>query len=84
MRLGQSKSVLILDNAPCHKTTKVKEKFRESLIDLMYIPPRMTGILQPADVSWFKTLKQEYHKRWTEWYLTDSKTFTSNLLVMLK
>lgn len=78
MRIGQTKSVLILDQAPCHRTKEVKDRFKESGIDLLYITPRMTGILQPLDVSWFKILKQEYHKRWTEWYLSDEQAFTQN------
>lgn len=41
------------------------------------IPPRMTNLLQPADVCWFASLKRAYTARWNLWFLTEEKTFTT-------
>ncbi|RNA06935.1 pogo transposable element with KRAB domain-like [Brachionus plicatilis] len=43
---------------------------------MMYKPPRMTNILQPANVSWFGALKKEYHTRWNKWLLEEERTYT--------
>lgn len=31
--------------------------------------------MQPADVSWFKVLKDEYKKDWNNWFVNDPKIF---------
>jgi hypothetical protein len=36
----------------------------------------LTGLLQPADVCWFKILKNLYIKLWNDWFLHGEKTFT--------
>ena len=46
-------------------------------IEDILIPPRMTPAFQPADVSWFKSLKGEYHNKWNDWYLNSPKSFTA-------
>ena len=76
LRENQTNSVLFLDNAPCHKTLSVKEKLDEFKIKLEMIPPRMTRLVQPADVSWFRSIKSEYHKQWTNWYINNDHAFT--------
>ena len=38
----------------------------------------MTNLLQPADVCWFKPLKQHYHTLWNEWFIKGNHTFTRN------
>ena len=53
-----SKACLIIDSARCHKTVKVRDKCREMNIKHFLIPPRLTGLLQPADVCWFASLKE--------------------------
>ena len=69
---------MILDNAPCHKTLKVIQKFQEFKTNVQFVPPRLTNLLQPADVSWFRSIKSEYHKRWTSWYTSDDHAFTKS------
>ncbi len=36
----------------------------------------MTNLLQPADVCWFSTIKKEYKKLWSDWYMNEEKIFT--------
>ena len=40
------------------------------------LPPRLTNILQPADVCWFRGLKKSYTDRWNRWFLYEDTTYT--------
>jgi hypothetical protein len=71
-----TKVCLIIDSAQCHKTVKVLSKCAEFNIKHMLIPPRLTGLLQPADVCWFSGLKKHYHRLWANWFLNEEKTYT--------
>ncbi|RNA17277.1 pogo transposable element with KRAB domain-like [Brachionus plicatilis] len=68
----------IVDSAPCHRTEKVRDLCDDNEINQVFIPPRFTNLLQPADVCWFATLKRAYHKKWNDWFLNDEKTYTKN------
>ena len=59
--------LLILDNATCHKSAAFRAACAEENIILSFIPPRMTPLLQPADVSWFAVLKKKYVDFWRDW-----------------
>jgi hypothetical protein len=72
-----TKVCLIIDSAQCHKTVKVLSKCAEFNIKHMLIPPRLTGLLQPADVCWFSGLKKHYHRLWANWFLNEKKTYSS-------
>ena len=39
---------------------------------------KIKGILQPADVGWFKALKSQYRKLWLNWFLNDEKIITKH------
>ena len=41
------------------------------------VPARMTGLVQPADVGWFKSIKASYHRSWTDWYCNNDHAFTA-------
>ena len=41
-------------------TEEFKNALRELNIEFYYIPASLTSILQPADLSWFKSLKGDY------------------------
>ena len=71
-----SKCALLLDSARCHSTKRFTDKLNELQVKKVQIPPRMTNLLQPADVSWFKPLKSHYHRLWTEWFLEGNHTYT--------
>jgi len=80
LHMGRHKKqriLLHLDNSPVHKRKDIMEIFRANSIEVSYLPARMTSLLQPADVGWFRSLKSQYHKRWQVWYLNAPKAFTS-------
>lgn len=54
----------------------IKEQFTNLSIQQVLIPPRMTNLLQPADVSWFAAIKSCFHQKWNSWYLNEEKTYT--------
>lgn len=68
--------LLIIDSAGYHLTSKVKKICDELNIKLLFIPPRLTRLLQPADVCWFASLKKQYHKLWNHWFIHGEKTIT--------
>jgi hypothetical protein len=55
---GNSKILLIIDQATCHKKLTESYDVIEKGIHVLYIPGRMTGFLQPSDVGWFATIKK--------------------------
>ncbi|CAF1150281.1 unnamed protein product, partial [Brachionus calyciflorus] len=67
---------LFLDSARCHMTVKVKSTLSENYIDPVFIPPRLTNLLQPADVSWFASFKKEYNAKWNKWFIEEERTYT--------
>ncbi|CAF1110790.1 unnamed protein product, partial [Brachionus calyciflorus] len=70
------KILLIIDSARCHLTLQVESFCSENDIILIFVPPRLTNLLQPADVSWFASLKKGYRRVWNNWYLNDERVFT--------
>ncbi|CAF0945799.1 unnamed protein product [Brachionus calyciflorus] len=67
---------LVIDSARCHLTSKVNKEFVDLGIEPLFVPPRMTNLLQPADVCWFAVIKKMYHQRWNEWFINEPRTFT--------
>ena len=61
-----------------HNTNIVQQKMKELMITHVHIPPRMTNLLQPADVCWFRPLKSHYHRLWNEWFTNGAHTYTRN------
>ena len=78
MRRKLSKVLLIIDSAPCHQTKKIKDFCDESGLVLTFIPPRLTNLLQPADVCWFSTIKKLYKESRNNWFIYEEKSFTSH------
>ena len=64
---------LLIDQAPCHLTSKVKNTLKNNRASTVYVPKRFTNLLQPADVAWMKALKSAYHRLWTDWYSISSE-----------
>lgn len=57
---------------------KVKDFCAERNISLVFIPGRMTNLLQPADVGWFSVIKKAYKSVWNNWFMNADKTFTTS------
>ncbi len=55
---------------------QVKEFCLLNKIQPIYIPGRLTNLLQPADVGWFSTIKKAYRSRWNHWFTFDSHEYT--------
>lgn len=77
LRHNKSRVLLHLDNSPVHKRSDLLSAFKQNGVEVSYFPARMTSLLQPADVGWFRSLKAQYHSKWQEWYLSSPKSFTT-------
>ncbi|KAH7967127.1 hypothetical protein HPB49_022953 [Dermacentor silvarum] len=58
--------LLVLDQAPIHKTQAAKNAFEEYDTDVLYVPAGCTSILQPADVYWNKPFKSTLRHLWEQ------------------
>lgn len=67
----------MLDQATCHTTHETLQQFRRNRISPMFVPKRLTNLLQPADVSWLRSLKTAYATKWTDWITNNRHTFTA-------
>jgi len=61
-----SPKLLILDDFTAHWTENVLTTARELNVTIMKIPPGLTGICQPADISWNKPFKSNIRNKWSE------------------
>ncbi len=60
IRHCQGQSGLLLDDFVCHKSQDLKDKLESDNSQLYMIAPRYTGLLQPCDVTWMKTIRDEF------------------------
>jgi len=58
-RLDEMQPVILLDCAPCHVNHKVMAAARRLQLWLLFVPARLTHILQPLDVAAFYSFKTE-------------------------
>lgn len=65
--------LLIIDSATSHTTPRVESFLHDNKIKLLLIPPRMTNLLQPADVGWFSSIKKAYRAKWNNWFIYEKK-----------
>ncbi|KAM7304508.1 uncharacterized protein ISCGN_014408 [Ixodes scapularis] len=71
--------LLILDQAPIHKTEAAREVLDAKDTDVVLIPGGCTSILQPADVSWMKPFKDALCGIWASFFRKGSVTPKGNL-----
>jgi hypothetical protein len=75
-QLAFRRRLLAWDAYRCHIMACVRDKVKKSKTDMAVIPGGLTSFLQPADVSWNKSFKAEYRKRYDEWMASGDKSFT--------
>ncbi|KAM7305427.1 hypothetical protein ISCGN_015324 [Ixodes scapularis] len=71
--------LLVLDQAPIHKTQAAKDAIQERDTDLVYVPAGCTSLLQPADVFWNKPFKASLRRTWEAFIRKKEKTTKGNL-----
>jgi transposase-like protein len=76
MKNGIKDPVVFLDKAPCHRKLALIDYCAKHGIKIMHIPAHLTGLLQPADVSWLRTIKLGYENCWTQWFQKDPMAFS--------
>ncbi|CAF0916277.1 unnamed protein product [Brachionus calyciflorus] len=62
----------------CHTSSETLKFLEDLNIEYSFIPPRLTSLVQPADVCWLKSFKKHYYEKWSNWFLNDHKSFTKN------
>jgi len=70
------KSLLVLDSAPAHLTSEVKDKFKNTT--LAVIPGGLTKILQPLDISVNKSFKSKIRRHWEQWMVNGYHEYTKS------
>ncbi len=77
MHIGDFKKLhLVIDQATCHTSKETQNCLAQHNIKVLYVPKR-TSYLQPADISWMRTLKAAYHVRWNNWMMNEPHTVTA-------
>ena len=71
--------LLVLDQAPIHKTAATRNAISETDTDLVFIPAGCTSLCQPADVSWNRPFKLAMRKQWKDYRKRNLKTTSGNL-----
>jgi hypothetical protein len=50
-------AIPLMDNAPTRACQRALETFREHNVRVVTLPPRLTHVMQPIDVSWARCSK---------------------------
>lgn len=75
-RLSFGKRLMVWDSFRCHISVATKKVLRKSNIDSAVIPGGCTSLIQAADVSWNKSLKDNIKEHYEEWAANGEKEFT--------
>ena len=75
---ADKKSLLVLDAFQGHKTDKTKRALKQKNTTLAIIPGGMTSILQSLDVSINKPMKSSLRRRWNDWMISGTHTYTKS------
>ncbi|KAH7971207.1 hypothetical protein HPB49_020289 [Dermacentor silvarum] len=71
--------LLVLDQAPIHKTQATKDALEQRDTDVMYVPAGCTSLLQPADVFWNRPLKANLRRMQERFIRKEERTPKGNL-----
>jgi hypothetical protein len=74
MKRNKRNVLLLVDNAPCHKTTSL------SNIRLEFLPPNYSGCLQPLNSGIIKTFKAHYRRHQVRKIVESRNSYPSSLL----
>lgn len=74
--------ILVLDVASCHRHTSIYALASRLGVRLLFVPSKLTYLLQPADTHLFSKLKASLRKRWRE-LLVESEAGTVSYEVWL-
>jgi len=70
------KRLLVWDSFRCHLSESTKSVCKQLKLDMAVIPGGTTKYIQPADVCWNKTFKQNMKHYYTSWLIHGEKHFT--------
>ena len=68
LRDESSLALVVMDNFKGQITVKVQTKLKEENVHVVYLPPNITYLLQPLDVSINKPAKSFLKGKFEEWY----------------
>ncbi|KAG0419434.1 hypothetical protein HPB47_004117 [Ixodes persulcatus] len=68
------RQLLVLDQAPIHKTQAAKDTIQERNTNLVYVPAGCTSLPQPGDVFWNKPFKASLRRTWEAFMRKEEKT----------
>ncbi|KAH6929088.1 hypothetical protein HPB50_023386 [Hyalomma asiaticum] len=71
--------LLVLDQAPIHKTQATKDNLELRDTDVVYVPAGCTSLLQPADVYWNRPFKANLRRAWENFIRKEQRTPKGNL-----
>lgn len=71
--------LLVIDQAPIHKTPAAKDALQACDTDIVYVPAGCTGLLQPADVYWNRPFKARLRASWEAFVRKGEKTAKGHL-----
>ena len=61
--------LLLLDDFTVHKTGTVLRAIQELGVQVEFIPPGCTGMVQPVDVGYNKPLKAHFRAQYRDWVM---------------
>lgn len=70
--------LLLWDDFSAHWTKEAAQHAEILNIHLVKVPPGLTSVCQPADISWFRPLKQRLRKRWVDYIAQQLRTYSSS------
>ncbi|KAG0437911.1 hypothetical protein HPB47_017230, partial [Ixodes persulcatus] len=73
------RQLLVLDQAPIHKTQAAKDTIQERDTNLVYVRTGCTCLPQPADVFWNKSFMASLRRTWKAFMRKGEKTAKGNL-----
>ena len=76
---AKNECILILDKAPSHTLVKVSDFIQSHKLNVVYIPPGCTRILQPLDIGINKEIKQALKEKYLKYQLENKEMVINNL-----